>query len=510
MSDERCEVLVVGAGPTGLTAAVELARRGIDVRVVEAATAFGVGTRARGLSARSMEVMDDIGIAGRLIEVGSTDPFTIRMYDRRGRYNDITVHGDREPSSDLPYPRGILCSTSRIEAALRDQLKLHGVTVELDSAARDLVQHEDEVQVTVESAAGDQRQIRASYVIGADGGRSVIRKQLGLKFEAIDGTQFQEHEAVKGRVSVVADLLVEGLPRDEVNHMWPGGVAISPNPKADTYWFTAGLTPGPDGTVEPPTLESCERLFHERTGLTQVKFVGSPWMSTYRFNVRMVDHYRSGRVFVAGDAAHIHIPAGGQGMNTGIQDAYNLGWKLAAVVRGADERLLDTYEAERHPVAAKVLRDSTRRGAALFLQAVLMQVAGRIKPLGRMFWRWWGKNRQLDVAYRSSALSREVGPAPGKGSLRAGDRVPGPFDLLRGPHWTVFGLGARTAGLLDELGKLPGVQAHVLESTPHGPSDGMLLVVRPDGYLGLRCPADAAVVTDYLHDKLGQTETMDA
>jgi 2-polyprenyl-6-methoxyphenol hydroxylase-like FAD-dependent oxidoreductase len=454
--------------------------------------------------------MDYLGIAERLLEAGSTSPLTIRTYDKKGRYSDTTVHGEREPSSDLPYPRGIICSTSRIEGALRDQLALHGVSVELDSAAREVTQHADSVEVTVESAAGEQRRIRAAYVIGADGGRSVVRKQLGLKFEAIDGTEIQEHAAVKGRVSVVADLIVEGMPREEVTHMWPNGAALAPNPKADTYWFTTALTPNPDGTVDPPTLETCERIFHERTGRTEVRFLDAPWMSTYRFNVRMVDHYRSGRVFVAGDAAHIHLPAGGQGMNTGIQDAYNLGWKLAAVLRGADAGLLDTYETERRPVAAKVLRDSTRRGAALLLQAVLMRVAGRIKPLGRMFWRWWGKNRQLDVAYRSSALSRELGPAPGKEALRAGDRVPGPFDLLRGPHWTVFGLGSQTAGVLDELRNLPGVQAHVLESTALGPADGTLLVVRPDGYLGLSCPADLAIVTDYLHDKLGRAETMAA
>lgn len=555
-----CEVLVVGAGPTGLTVAVELARRGVDVRVVEKEPRYPTGTRARGLSPRSMEIMADLGVAERLVADGSTDPVVIRMYDRRGRFIDVRVGAEPSPTRGAPYPRGVLCATWQVEAALRDRLAEHGVTVELDSAVQELEQDEHGVTAVLRSGDGTTRRVRAAYLVGADGGRSTVRKLLGLSFP---GRGFGD------MTLLVADLAVSGMSRENVHHSWRRGATLAPNPHDDTFWFSTALFPDADGTLPEPSLELCQELFHQRTGRTEVRFTAAPWMSTYRFSARMVDRYRSGHAFVAGDAAHIHIPAGGQGMQTGIQDGYNLGWKLAAVLRGADPELLDSYQAERRPVAARLLASSTRRGLVMLAQGLVMWLATRVRPVGTLFWRWWTSGTdQLDVAYRGSALSREVGrgwssawgavSGSGRSRLRAGDRVPDLplwdtdadaevrlFDVLRGPHWTVLGVGADSAATVaavrDRFGGQVRGQVVVVEraegvegaerSESHGGTepgldegrlrdrdrrvrtllggtDGTVFVVRPDGHLGLAGRADVATVVDYLEGKVARAARM--
>lgn len=532
------EVLVVGAGPTGLTAAVELARRGIDVRVVEKGSSFQIGTRARGLSPRSMEVMDDLGLAERLLAVGSTEELTMRMYDKRGRSTDIRVPSAVGPGQGAPYPRGLVCGTWRIEEALRSRLAEHGVEVELDSAVTEVEQGEDGVRVTVESESGRVRRLETAYLIGADGGRSTVRKLLGIGFSA-PGRSGLEGKPAAETTLLVADVRLDGMSREYVNHMWSRGAVLVPNPHEDTFWFSLGLAPGPDGTFPEPSLELCERLFHERTGRTEVRFRELVWVSTYRFNVRLADRYRVGRAFLAGDAAHVHIPAGGQGMNTGIQDAYNLAWKLAAVLRGAEPELLDSYQAERRPVAARVLADSTRRGLILMAQGIVMAAAARFGSVGRRFWRWWGsRSTQLDLHYRGSVLSREAGDTGG-GGVRAGDRVPDLrlvpsgagrevrlFDLMRGPHWTVlasgdgaadavlrlrrrFGAAVRAEEVLGGTGDPDGREAAARLFGRAGSGDRpVVLAIRPDGYAGFRGGGDVRPVEEYLESVLGRTATM--
>jgi hypothetical protein len=252
--------------------------------------------------------------------------------------------------------------------------------------------------------------------------------------------------------------------------------------------------------VDEPSLLAFQRLVDRRAPGSGIQVVGADWQSMWRANVRMVDRYRAGRVLLAGDAAHVHSPAGGQGMNTGVQDACNLGWKLAAVLGGADAALIDTYEEERLPIASWVLGVSNE-----LMNAV---VASRNMAAARQ-----GREQttQLGLGYRDSSLSQDGRPeAEG---LRAGDRAPeatgligpsGPtrmFDLLRGPHVTVLGLGERWRPVVDAAVQAFGssVRGHVVADQPSGDADivdrdghakaaygdDLLVVVRPDNYVGL-------------------------
>ncbi len=239
-----------------------------------------------------------------------------------------------------------------------------------------------------------------------------------------------------------------------------------------------------------PSLEVFQRIINERTGRTDLKLSNPTWLSLYRANVRMVDRYRVGRVFLAGDAAHVHSPAGGQGMNTGIQDSYNLGWKLSAVLNGARPALLDTYEEERQPVAASLLGITTRLHRQMFTDA---------KEIKR-----GPETLQLELNYRESSLSQEV-DSP-SALLRAGDRAPDAplrdrdgnqmrlFDVFRGTRFTLLSLGncvlpvprpdlnvcAIGSGTADDFSDDKGHVRHT-----YGGEDGEFFVIRPDGYIGL-------------------------
>ena len=240
---------------------------------------------------------------------------------------------------------------------------------------------------------------------------------------------------------IVADVEVDGLDRDAW-HMWrheEGLVNLCPLPSTDAFQYQAGIAPGQD---PEPSLANMQAILERRSGRTDIRLHEPEWSSLWRANIRLVDRYREGRVFLAGDAAHIHSPAGGQGMNTGIQDAHNLGWKLAAVAEGASPVLLDSYDAERRPVAAGVLALSNARLKQTIEQKGI--------PTGRD-----ADTTQLSVNYRGSALARD--DRAETAVLRAGDRAPDAtklttvegerrlFDLTRGGRFTLLMFGDTTA-----------------------------------------------------------------
>lgn len=233
-----------------------------------------------------------------------------------------------------------------MEAALRACLAEHGVAVEWGRMVAGLTQESDGLRV----AFGDGSAATARYVVGCDGGTSTIRRLAGIAFV---GTTTEEERMLLG------DVRLDGLDRD-FWHMWKtpvGSVALCPLPATDTFQIQAPLAPG---SSAEPTLATFQAIVDTIVGPERIRLRELVWHSRWRLNVRLVERYRAGQVLLAGDTAHIHSPAGGQGMNTGLQDAANLGWKLAAVLRGAPEALLDTYEAERRPVAAAVLELSSK------------------------------------------------------------------------------------------------------------------------------------------------------
>ncbi|WP_232661677.1 FAD-dependent monooxygenase [Pseudonocardia sp. TRM90224] len=413
------QVLVAGAGPTGLTLAIELARRAVPVRVVEKAASFFIGSRGDGLQPRTLEVFEDLGVLDAVL-AASSPPVPIKVYAGGRPVGEHTMFETVEPTPAVPYPTGRFLGQSQTEAILRGRLAELGVHVEL---ATELFGFEQD-GACVTALLGTGESVRAAFLVGADGGRSAVRKALGVAFE---GTTDESIRMLLG------DVRADGLAHD-VGH-WFGaaddpmrGVMFSPLPGTEHFQFAAALGDG-DLAVETalPTLQA--RLDEHSGG--GVRLHDMIWSTVWRPNVRLAQRFRVGRVFLAGDAAHVHPPTGGQGLNTGVQDAYNLGWKLAD---GSPE-LLDSYEAERRAVAAQVL-------------GMTSEIMQRYIDGDEDAHKRGAETTQLGISYRGGPLS-----APGTGRLRAGDRAPDAplqdangkrvrlFELFSGPHATRLAFG---------------------------------------------------------------------
>ncbi|HKT02574.1 MAG TPA: FAD-dependent monooxygenase, partial [Rugosimonospora sp.] len=467
------DVLVVGAGPTGLTLACDLARRGVAVRLIDRLPEYPRGSRGKGLTPRTLEVLDDLGVVGAVLASGTTH-LPHRKYRGAEVISEVDPDTGREGTPGVPHPDFLMIPQWRVEQILRDRLASLGVAVELGAELRALAQDATGVMATVGDGA-----IRAGYVVGCDGGHSTVRRLLGLRLHG---------HTPEVELMAVGDVLVDGLGRDAW-HQWftaDGGIMLCPLPGTDAFQVQASHERGPDGEPLEPTLERFQQTFDRVAGVPGVRLRELTWQSTYRVNVRMVDQLRVGRVFLAGDAAHIHPIAGGLGMNTGIQDAYNLGWKLGLVVAGAaGDSLLDTYEEERLPVASQLLGITTE-----LLDAVLAAIQ---RPGGGVDAAATTELTQLALAYPGSRLSATVGTV--RALVAAGDRAPDGvlpgraerlFDLFRGPHFTLLGAPV----------PVPGDIVRSAGRHPYG--DGVQVLVRPDGYVGLVADAsDTGAVGDY-------------
>jgi 2-polyprenyl-6-methoxyphenol hydroxylase-like FAD-dependent oxidoreductase len=324
---------------------------------------------------------------------------------------DLHLPGS-DPQPAVPYPNVVLVPQWRTEQALRGRLYELGGTVQQGWELEDLTQDDGGVTASVRDVrTGDRRTIRSRYLVGCDGGHSRVREVLGL---ALVGDTHAEH-------FVFGDLEIDGLDPGTA-YVWIDAeryLAASPFPGQRSWQVQATVQPDARGQFEPASLELFQRLFRERSGRHDIQLSNPTWLSNYVSNVRMVDRYRVGRSFLAGDAAHVHSPAGGQGMNTGIQDAYNLGWKLALVLDGrAGNQLLDTYQEERLPVARSVLSGSDIGYKAMFSPNPVLTFAREriIVPLlriPRIQRAVLSTSNQLDVNYRDSRLSgRDNNPAP--------------------------------------------------------------------------------------------------
>ena len=420
------DVLIVGAGPTGLTLAAQLQQFGITARIVDRQLDRVHESRALAMQPRTLEVLRGLGIAQSLVERGN-DAVQLRMHFGQRtvpmRLFDIGLE-------DTAYPFLLFISQAETEAILNQHLATHGVMVERGVELLAFTGGADEVACTLRRGDGTTEQIRTQYLVGCDGAHSTVRRGAGIPFEGCDYPQ----------TFALADLEVEGELEPQAGHAFLGdqGILLFFPLGTPATWRMQAMRPKPPGAnggtseTEDLSLQELQTICEGFTGGT-LHLHDPVWMTNFRLQRRQATRYQAGRVFLAGDAAHVHSPAGAQGMNTGIQDAWNLGWKLALVVRGvADEALLDSYEPERLPVGRFVLRLSDRASSVAISDSRLVrllrtQLAPRLVPLLIRFRR--GRTlgfrtiSQLAINYRDSPAVQE-GPHPPRNGPRAGDRLP--------------------------------------------------------------------------------------
>ncbi|MCA9226312.1 MAG: FAD-dependent monooxygenase, partial [Planctomycetales bacterium] len=417
--DDEVQVLVVGAGPVGLTLACELLRHGVKCRVLDAGNGPTpvAESRALGIQARSLEVFDDVGISGELTSRGH--PLTsIDLYAGQRRLTRFDFAFD---GLGTCYPYLLILSQGETERVLVERLRALGGCVEWNCRLQELRQDEHRVTAVVQSNDGATHECPASYLVGCDGAHSQVRHCLSLAFE---GAAYEE-------LFLLADVEIDWPLSPKQAHILITADGLAPAiPLADGKgWRLIDATGVSDAREEEQILERFRRLLAE-SPFPQATIRRVIWTSAFRIHRRVVDRMHVGRCFVAGDAAHLHSPVGGQGMNTGIQDAYNLAWKLAHVVYGfADERLLKSYDDERLPVAKAVIRNTDRATRMVTLRSrplralrnlVASNIAGWV-PLRRRITRGIS---QLGIAYRRGALAYEAGEGHRANGVRPGARLP--------------------------------------------------------------------------------------
>jgi len=483
--DEALSVLIVGGGPVGMTLASELARYGVEVRIVDKAAHRTDTSRALVLWSRTLELLDRGFGAAPFVEAGlRTEHVSILNGDTRiGRIDMSGVAS--------PYPYALMIPQSETERLLEQQLERQGVVVERSVEVIALQADEDGVRAVLRAGDGSEESVRAQWLVGCDGAHSVVRHTLGLSFAG---------ETLPSDW-VLGDVHVTGYPNgNDVSVYWhrDGVLVIFPIAEG-RYRIIADVAP--TSSVEPatPTLQEIQALLDQR-GSPGMRLADPVWLAGFRINDRKVAEYRHGRMFLAGDAAHIHSPAGGQGMNTGMQDAFNLAWKLALVIQGAGaEHLLDSYSAERSYVGDQVLKAAGRLTKVATLRNPVAQqirnvVAHAVLGLAPVQHAASEMVTEVAIHYPESPLN---GPAL-HGGPRPGARVApvagqDPAGSGAAPLFALHAANTPEAGsLAASFGKL--VSSHL--RPPLG-DDGGIWLVRPDGYVA--CAArETGPVADYL------------
>ena len=473
-------ILIVGAGPVGLTMAAELARYGLPVRIIDKSPKATETSKALVVWSRTLELMDRMGCTAGFLEAGLKGRgATIR--------NGTIILG--HPTFDTiasAYNFALMIPQSETERLLSAHLASFGVSIERDVELTGFTSEAAHVSATLRHAGGREERVTTPWLLGCDGAHSTVRHGLGVDF----------HGSAEGDDWLLADVRLEGEDapaNDEIAVYFhrDGPFVVFPIPGGRARVIgTIGKT-DPDHPRPDPTLADVQALADRRAGGFRVS--DPNWLTNFRINERKVEDYRAGRVFLAGDAAHIHSPAGGQGMNTGMQDAIGLAWRLALVDRGASETLLDSYSPERTAVGKMVLRNATRltdvgtlsNPAAQVLRDAVAHFAlgfegGRERVVTQM--------SETDIAYAKSPLSvgrhagkrfppeHYAGPPPGAGEDSR-------FVLYAGHHEKAAGLAAKYPKLLRPEPRAQAEPEHIM-------------IVRPDGYIGFSGGAEPLVGAD--------------
>lgn len=502
----RTAVLICGAGPVGLALAAQLRRFDVPFRIIDRNPGCTTLSKALVVWARTLEQLDTAAPVAPLLRAG------------RPVQRGVICHGDRQiggielAATDSPYGAGIMIPQSETERHLAEHLRARGTTVEWRTELTAFEQNSSGVTCSTVRHDGMRETIDADWLVACDGAHSQIRRSLDLSFDGVT-------EPYRW---VLADVAIDGsLPDAEVIVYWHASGMLALFRIDRARWRIIASDPDPDHAAVP-TLQRVRQLLEQR-GPSGVEARDPVWISAFHVNERIVDRYRARRCFVAGDAAHVHSPAGGQGMNTGIQDAMNLGWKLALHRLGlAGDKLLDSYHAERAPIGATVVRETARmlhmamlsNPLARSARDTLLPLALRIPAIRSRAAR---KLTELDVAYPSSPLN---GPGDSRVcAIRPGQRVP-PIRLLGSARHQRLSDALRDAAMLVVSWRSPlGTAASLIESAPdawheqlipldlnaEGTTGGITaapddlrrlgldepgyLVIRPDGILALSARA---------------------
>lgn len=538
------DVLIIGAGPVGLTAAAEFTRYGLHVRVVDRKSGPTTDTRAPVLWPRTQEVYAMMGLREQFvphaISFRTMDLYLYRKHIATFPYDD----------NDSPYPRPLLLTQGLTETILKTHLEHIERPVEYGVEATSFEPDEAGFTVTLHHADGHEETVHASWLIGADGGLSAVRHTLGLDFA---------REELKGSQIRVADGHLRWThPLGERGYFFIGENTylgynpLPPFPDGRSRGYCYMLTPDPDPSDRStPTVEELQGVIRELSGDAGATLTDLQWTNRIRFKFGVVPTMRKGRAFLVGDAAKVVIPLGGQGMNTGIQDAFNLAWKIAYVHKGlATSELLDTFDIERRRVALE-LQDWIVRTIGFVRSPHPIKTFG-VRTLAPLAFKLRaveqyqaGQQTELKIHYPNSPLTEHHG----KGALRAGRRAPDAavvalpdrhdtrlFTLFTGTHWTLllfagtlekanYGTSQWLASLAHAVERaLPErVHTHVIHAgqAPHDVSDGIvdgeyeahgryrakqptLVLIRPDGYIGFRGElVDAPNLLAYLRRVFG-------
>lgn len=523
------DVLIVGAGPTGLMLANQLGRRGVRAMIIDRHSGPAQQTRAMAVHARTLEIYSKLGIAERALELG-----------RRGNGANMWAEGKwaaRIPLGEIgksvsPFPFVLMLGQDDNERIMGDHLSNWGMAVQWNTELIAIQQENGHVTAMLKHPDGSTRKVMAAYVAGCDGGHSAVRELSGITFP---GAPY-EH------VFFVADTEATGpMVPEELNvYLWRDGFHLFFPMRGPDRWRVIGILPKNLRERNDVTFDELSPAIRREAG-ANLTFKECSWFSTYRIHHRAAEKFRDRRCFLLGDAAHVHSPMGGQGMNTGLQDAYNLAWKLALVIKGhADAALLDTYEAERRPVAQRLLSTTDRAFtlvvsdswlARLFRTRILARIAALAMTFERAKQLAFRTLSQTGIAYPDSSLSKNL-PGLSDDAPRAGERFPwmqlkfqasGPvedlFQKLDDTRFNLLLIGQREAA--EAAAKAvtfePLLRAHIIPDCEvnenalararlAGPSYYLL---RPDGHIGLvGTHFEAAAVTRYFADRnisLGST-----
>lgn len=494
----KTDIIIIGAGPTGLSLACQLVRYGVDFVIVEINEGVTPYSKAIGVQARTLEIYEQLGLAQKAIEQGAIAGKARLLAGGEVR-GELDLSNIGQGLSAYPYM--LLLEQSKNEQLLYEYLQSHRKAVLWKTELESFSQNDSGVTVQVKAADGATRIIEAKYLVGCDGAKSSTRRALGLSFE---GSTFE-------RMFYVADAQVDWKFSHDALHVCLSKdtlLIFFPLKGEKRYRIVGSFPEGHEKEEGDVLYEEIEREIKEKTNL-ELDIHDVEWFSTYKVHTRHVNKFSEGRGFLAGDSAHIHTPAGGQGMNTGIQDAYNLAWKMALALQGkSDEKLLETYNEERLENAKNLLQTTDRMfqfgaGSEWFLAFlrtnVLPSVAKYILSLDMVKNFVFPLISQIGINYRHNSLSGHAGDEDFK--IKAGDRMPyflvdgkSIYDKLHQPkfHLLCFAnaqgefqalqteLESQSAGLVDFNPVL--LDPRVAEA--FGTDKPFNVLLRPDNYIG--------------------------